>query len=52
MRKRTWAFFIVVGLLVLSFAPLFPDPWHEKTDLMTFWEWVYREVWEMIHGEK
>ena len=43
---------VVISVLVgLTFVPMFPDPYHEKTEPVIFWEWLYKEVAELIGGE-
>ena len=46
---------IIIGIIAFflgaTFVSVFPDPWHEKASV-TLFEWVYREVWELIYGEK
>lgn len=40
------AAFLVIG----AFVSVFPDPYHEK-ETVTFFEWAYREIHELIYGE-
>jgi len=44
MKKRWFALGALALLLGLSFLPLFPDPYHEKTEQVCFWEWLYKEI--------
>ena len=43
----------IIGLLlgILSMMPVFPDPYHHS-QLVCFWVWLYRELDELISGEK
>jgi len=50
-KKHLIIIAVVAVLVVGAFASVFPDPWHEK-EHVTFFEWVYREVHELIYGEK
>jgi len=44
---------IVASVLILgSFARIFEDPFHEKTEKVTFWEWLGKGVWELMREEK
>jgi len=50
MKKKTTLFlFLVLGLL--SLIPMFPDPFYHEQKV-NFWVWIYREVQELLHGEK
>jgi hypothetical protein len=35
----------------LSLQPIFPDPYYHK-EKVNFWTWAYREIDELLHGEK
>jgi len=50
-KKHLILIAVVSFILFGAFARIFPDPWHE-TDNVTFFEWIYREVHELIYGEK
>jgi len=50
-KKHLIIVVFVVIVAIASFASVFPDPWHEK-EHVTFFEWVYREVHELMYGEK
>jgi len=50
-KKHLIIVVVVIIFAIASFASVFPDPWHEK-DHVTFFEWVYREVHELMYGEK
>jgi len=44
----------MVGILIacgLWFARVFPDPYH-RNGKVNIYEWIYREVDELVHGEK
>lgn len=43
---------VVLTLIGLSLYPLFEDPFHEKKEKICFWEWLYKEIHELLHGEK
>lgn len=43
---------IVIALIGLSVYPLFVDPYHEKEELVCFWEWLFKELHELVYGEK
>jgi len=47
------AVMFLLGLLigVLLTERLWPDPYHIKRRV-SFWMWLYRELDELIHGEK
>jgi hypothetical protein len=52
MKKKWLVLLIVVVVVVGAFtAPVFPDPYHEDGNV-TFAEWIYREIDELLHGEK
>ena len=51
MRKKWLIIAAAVLLLGLSLAPLFPDPYHEKSEGVSFWEWLYKELIELVYGE-
>lgn len=51
--RKKW-FWIVVGaalLIGLGFWEVFPDPYTHSYNV-NFYEWVFREVDELLHGEK
>lgn len=50
MKLSTPLFFLVIGLIVLSFLPLLPDPYLHRENI-TFWDWASREIDELINGE-
>lgn len=37
---------------LLTMMPCFPDPYHKKEYLVSFWEWLFKELDELINGEK
>lgn len=43
----------IAGVLtgILLTLPLWPDPYHHKKRV-NFWLWAYRELDELLHGEK
>lgn len=43
---------IAITLIGLSFYPLFDDPFHEKEEKVCFWEWLGKEIMELVHVEK
>ena len=43
---------ILITLIGFSFYPLFEDPFHEKEERVCFWEWLWREFYEKLWGEK
>lgn len=44
---------VVVSVLVCgTFVKVFDDPFHEKTEKVCFWEWLYKEAYKLIFGEK
>ena len=49
MRKLYWL--LALGLIVMSFMPLWVDP-YDHTVCVNFWGWLYRETHEAINGEK
>jgi hypothetical protein len=52
-RKLKIALIVVaVALLGLSFVPMWTDPYHEKEEPVIFWEWLYKEIVELVSGEK
>ena len=42
---------VIVILIGLSLAPFFTDLFHQKDTKVCFWEWVGKEVYELIFGE-
>jgi len=36
---------------LLTMAPCFPDPYHGKESLVSFWEWLFKELNELLNGE-
>jgi len=43
---------IIVSVVVgLSFVPMFPDPYEQKVEPITFWEWFYRQVRLTLGGD-
>ena len=53
--KAKYKFALMVVVIVVigaTFSPLFDDPFHEKTGKVCFWEWLAKEIWEFIHGER
>lgn len=45
---------IIIGFIILgalSLLNIFPDPYHREGNV-NFWVWLYREVDELIFGEK
>jgi hypothetical protein len=38
--------------LVLSFLPVFPDPYHEDAPCVDFWTWSWREIDELVKRER
>lgn len=53
MTKKKWLIIAGFGIVLgLGLLPLFPDPFHQKTENVCFWEWLAKELWEMIHGEE
>jgi len=53
MKKRYWLLFAILVIVVLgiSLYPYFPDPYHEEGNV-NVWVWLYRELNELVHGEK
>jgi hypothetical protein len=51
MKKRQIVIIVAIILLVLSFLPLFLDPYYHK-ERVCFWTWVLREIDELQHGER
>lgn len=53
MEKRTKYILISAGagLLVASWLPIFPDPFYHQ-DKICFWEWLRREIYEVLYGER
>lgn len=52
MSKKHWVLFaVIVFLLGLSLYPFFPDPYHED-ESVNLWVWLWRELDELLHGEK
>jgi len=54
MLKGKWKLILIaiaIALLVGSFAPVFDDPYH-KEGKVNFWLWLWREIDELVHGEK
>lgn len=43
---------VIALILCGTFARVFDDPFHEKTDKVCFWEWLGKELWELFAGEK
>jgi hypothetical protein len=39
-------------LLVLSFVPVFSDPYHLDMPCVDFWAWAKRELSELWSGER
>jgi len=35
-----------------SSAAMFPDPYHQSDEPVTFFVWCYRELDELLNGEK
>lgn len=54
MNRKLKAILIVVAVVLLgaSFVPMWEDPYHEKDEPVIFWEWLYKEIVELIEGEK
>jgi len=42
---------VVVFAFCLHWVKLFPDPYHEEGNV-DFWTWLYRELQELLHGER
>ena len=38
--------------IIISFSPIFTDPFHQETRGFTFWEWLSRELEELRTGER
>lgn len=51
-KQKTVVFIAVILFIGLSLFPLFIDPWHSQEEPVNFWTWTYREIWELIYGEK
>lgn len=51
-KRKLFIIGILIALIGFSFIPLFPDPYHEKEEGVCFWEWLWREIHELLHGEK
>jgi hypothetical protein len=51
--KQKWFWLAVVAalLLGLGFWEVFPDPYYHQTNV-NFYVWAYRELDELVHGEK
>lgn len=43
---------VIAVILVGTLARVFDDPFHEKTEKVCFWEWLGKEIWKLIQGEK
>jgi hypothetical protein len=41
----------IITVLTVGSQPIFPDPYH-KDPPVNFWEWVKREIDELLHGER
>lgn len=48
MAKISTEVFIL--LTIGSFLPVLPDPFYH-VERVNFWIWLYRELWELQHGE-
>lgn len=50
-KKWFWIIAAVAILIGLGFWEVFPDPYyHEGT--VNFYTWLWREIDELLHGEK
>lgn len=46
---------LLVGALITSVIPIFNDPFHPEkyggeARRVIFWEWLYKELWELYTG--
>lgn len=53
IRKHKLSLIAVVLVIVfgLYFAEVFPDPYHQEGNV-NIYTWIYREIDELLHGEK
>lgn len=53
MNKTDKETFIVLGAggLLVSFIPFIPEPYYH-VDRVNFWEWIIREINEVLYGER
>jgi len=52
MKEKTERAVVIILIFVLvSFMPMFTDPFHQKLEKVSFWEWLGKEIWELWHGE-
>lgn len=42
----------IVVMFGLYFVRVFPNPYHDGTGNVNIFEWVYREIDELINGER
>ena len=50
--KKKWILIAIAVILVGAyFIEVFPDPYHEGGNVNVY-TWIYREIDELIHGEK
>jgi hypothetical protein len=55
MKRKGWLILIIaLVLFVLGgyFLEVFPDPYHEEGGKVNFFTWLYRELDELVHGER
>ena len=50
-KKWFWAVVVVAFFVGLGFWEVFPDPYYHSSNV-NFYTWVWREVDELLHGEK
>lgn len=51
-QNKKYAIALILMIFVLgTFAPIFTDPFHQKTESVCFWEWIGKEIWEIFNGE-
>jgi len=51
---KKWQIALILLAVILGglwFVKVFPDPYH-KGEPVNIYTWVYREIDEMLHGEK
>ena len=51
MKKEEWFWIGLVFVCFANFVPVFPDPFYH-TERVTLFEWVRREIYELLYGEK
>lgn len=51
-KAKIAAFILLIFLAGLSFLPVFTDPYHSQEEPVNFWTWAWREIDELIYGER